>query len=124
MSNILKCLKILNFEHLYLQSKLSFFETLRYNQLAFEIFHDLTINTRMRGSKLKSFDPDIETLEDFFKLKIFNLNVKTAELKKDLKLQFNTRDGLTDSINLCLFNINEKNFFFLLLDLTKSFEAE
>ena len=70
MSNILKCLKILNFEHLYLQSKLSFIEILRHNQLAFEIFHDLIISTRMRGSKLKTFDQDIETLEDFFKLYI------------------------------------------------------
>ena len=50
--------------------------------------------------------------------------MKTGGLKKDLKLKFNTRDGLTDSSNLCLSNINEKNYFFLFLELTKSFEAE
>ena len=59
----------------------------------------------MRGSKLKSFDQDIETSEDFFKLNIFNIIMKTGVLKKDLKLQFNTRYGLTGSINLTLMKI-------------------
>ncbi|RNA23456.1 hypothetical protein BpHYR1_007024 [Brachionus plicatilis] len=37
---------------------------------------------------------------NLFKLNIFNINMMTEELKKNLKSQFNAKDGLTDSINL------------------------
>ena len=124
MSNILKCLKIFNFEQLYLQSKLSFIESLKYNYLASEIFNDLSISPRIKGSKLKSFDQDITILEDFFNSNITNIGTQTGELKKLLKLQFSIKDGLTDSINLCLSNKNDKKYYFLLVELTKSFEIE
>ena len=124
MSNILKCLKIFNFEQLYLQSKLSFIESLKYNYLASEIFNDLSISPRIKGSKLKSFDQDITILEDFFNSNITNIGTQTGELKKLLKLQFSIKDGLTDSINLCLSNKNDKKYYFLLVELTKSFEVE
>ncbi|RNA07093.1 hypothetical protein BpHYR1_014326 [Brachionus plicatilis] len=51
------------------------------------IFHDPSINPRIKGSRLKSFDQDITILEDFFKSNIVNIN------------------GLKDSINICLSNI-------------------
>lgn len=123
MSNILKCLKVFNFEQLYIQSKLSFIETLKYNKLAYEIFRDICFS-RTNGSKLKSFDQDITTMEGFFKSDITNISRNTGEFKKFLKLQFNNKDGLTDSINLCIVNISDKKYFYLLLELTKSFEEE
>ncbi|RNA17771.1 hypothetical protein BpHYR1_049432 [Brachionus plicatilis] len=101
MSNILKCLKIFNFGQLYLQSKLSFIETLKYNYLASQIFHDLSINPRIKGSRLKSFDQDITILEDFFKSNIF----KDWRTKKESK----------DKVYLLPPNINQKLIIYFTL---------
>ena len=66
MKEVLKCLQIFNIDELYIQSKLSFLETLKFNKLSYDIFHDLTKTSRDIGSRLKSFDHDIVTLENFF----------------------------------------------------------
>ena len=41
MSNILKCLKIFNFDDLYMFSKISFIDSIKNNQLSYEIFNFL-----------------------------------------------------------------------------------
>ncbi|RNA30416.1 hypothetical protein BpHYR1_041125 [Brachionus plicatilis] len=42
MKDVLKCLQIFNIDELYIQSKLSFLGTLKFNKLSYDIFHDLT----------------------------------------------------------------------------------
>ncbi|RMZ95720.1 hypothetical protein BpHYR1_050763 [Brachionus plicatilis] len=60
-------------------------------------------------NKLKSFNQDIVLLESHFTSEISFINSNVEALKKDLKLQFKQENGLTDSVKLCLKNINDNN---------------
>ena len=61
MSKILKCLKIFNFEDLYIFSKLSFLNTIQKNDIVTHIFQ--SIITAKKNKRSKSFVQDIKLLE-------------------------------------------------------------
>ena len=68
MSQILKCLKIINFEDLYISSKLSFLNSIIQNEITKNIF--LYLCSKKRNRLSKSFVQDIKVLENRFQSKI------------------------------------------------------
>ena len=82
MSKILKCLKIYNFEDLYIFSKLSFLATVHKNDISNHIFYSLIANKKKKRSK--SFLQDIKVLEDRFILNIGTIYNECIELKKSI----------------------------------------
>ncbi|RNA34388.1 hypothetical protein BpHYR1_042169 [Brachionus plicatilis] len=109
MTSVLNALQLFNFDQLYVFSKLSFISTIKFNRMASVIYQDLCLNKPTMENKLKSFNQDIVLLESHFTSEISFINSNVEALKKDLKLQFKQENGLTDSVKLCLKNINDNN---------------
>jgi len=110
MSNILKCLKIFNFEQLYIYYKLNFINTISNNDISSNIFSYL-INNRGHNQKSNSIKKDFCIIENFFnsKIDIISKNCKTYKiiLKKQLSIKNN---GICNTILYCLNNIKIKFF--------------
>ena len=121
MSKILECLKVLNFEDLYLGSKLSFLNSIKNNELSSLIFSHLceSKNDMNIRSHSKSFVQDIRLLEKHFNQNIFAIYESPLNFKKKLKQKFYENNGVTDSINTCLNHYKSKSFKFLLDGLLK-----
>ena len=117
MSEILKCLKLYNFEDLYIASKLSFLNSIKENEICSHIFSKLILENRKKFSK--SFIQDIKLLEKRFDLNIEDICFECKSLKSGLKKAFNIHSGITDSINTCLINHKSKISRDILHDLTK-----
>ena len=101
ISKILNALKILNFEKLYIKSKLSFIKSIKYNELSLYIFKSLVQKKNEEfKKKSKSFIKDILSLEKYFKTSIELISeTKTlSKLYNSLKDEFQQEDGVTDSI--------------------------
>ena len=112
MSNIRKCLKVFDFEQLYIFSKLSFINTLINNEISFNIMNFLKtkINDNKKGSK--SFNSDLILLSKYFNVESTQILMQPLRFKKILKDIFiqTTPNGLIDSIKLCLLNF--RNLFY------------
>ncbi|RNA36853.1 hypothetical protein BpHYR1_025929 [Brachionus plicatilis] len=121
MTSVLNALQLFNFDQLYVFSKLSFISTTKFNRMASVIYQDLCLNKPTMENKLKSFNQDIVLFESHFTSEMSLINSNVEAFKKDLKLQFKQENGLTDSVKLCLKNINDNKYFTLLINLTKSF---
>ena len=117
MSEILKCLKLYNFEDLYIASKLSFLNSIKENEICSHIFSKLILENRKKLSK--SFIQDIKLLEKRFDSNIEDICFECKSLKSGLKRAFNIHSGITDSINTCLINHKSKISRDMLHDLTK-----
>ena len=116
-------MKILNFEKLYIKSKLSFIKSIKYNELSLYIFKSLIQkkNDESNKKKSKSFIKDIFSLEKYFKTSIEIISEKKTLSKfyNSLKDEFKQEDGVTDSIRTCFANYEDKSYRDLLADLIK-----
>ena len=117
MSKILKCLRVYNFEDLYIYSKLSFLNSLQKKDVTNYIF--LSLNSAKRNKLSKSFVQDIKLLEGRFHLNIETIHHECIILKNSLKKNFMSNDGITHSINNCLKNIRSKKYKIILDGLIK-----
>ena len=109
ISNVLKTLKIFNFDQLYIFSKISFIKSIKLNDLAYSIFNILK-NEKNIHKKSKSFKQDIKLLESFFNVTIGIVLDSPKDYINKLKNSLNEKNGIIDSINFC-FN-NYKNKFY------------
>jgi hypothetical protein len=105
MSNVLKSLNLYNFHELYISTKLSFLETIKNNELSMRIFEILCRELDRTPKKSQSFSKDILLLQSHFGIDIELIFAGPSVLKRSMKMTFKERDGLTDSITLCLANI-------------------
>ena len=119
MTNILKSLKIYNFYDLYISSKLSFLETIKNNEISLKIFNILCQELERTHSKSQSFSKDILLLQTHFGIDIELIFAGPNLLKRSMKLAFTKRDGITDSITLCLANLKNKLYSEILNNLTR-----
>ena len=117
MSNILKSLKIFNFEDLYIFTKLSFLNSIKENEITAHIFSSLCNITRNKRSK--SFVQDINVLEKKFNSNIRDIYLECKSHKLLLKKSFDIRDGITDSINYCFRNFKSNTYKSILDNLIK-----
>ena len=115
MSRISKILKLYNFNELYLFSKLTFINTIKYNYLSDQIFKHLCSDP----PSYKSFSSDLFLLGNYFKIEIPNISENISALKINLKNQLISNDGISDSIKLCLNNLRYKHYRTLLNELIK-----
>jgi len=115
MSRILKILKLYNFNELYLFSKLTFINTIKYNYLSNQIFKHLCNDP----PSYKSFSSDLILLSNYFKIETPSIAENISALKINLKNQLISNDGITDSIKLCLNNLRYKYYRTLLNELIK-----
>ncbi len=114
MSTLLRVLKIYKIEELYLSAKLSFLNTLRFNQLSYQIFNFLCEDLDVTKNNSNSFKKDILKLEKYFNLDISVILAGPLKLKEILKNIFKARDGVSDSIRMCLSNLNDSKLKTLL----------
>jgi hypothetical protein len=119
ISKVLKCLKIFNIEDLYISTKLSFLNSIRFNSVSYSIFNHLCINKNKRNRFSKSFIQDIKLLEKHFENEISAIFEKPLLFKKLLKLNFSNHDGISDSINECLKYYKSKTMKQWLVNVTK-----
>jgi len=117
MSNILKSLKIFNFDDLYIFSKLSFLNSIKQNEITSHIFSNLC-NIK-RNNRSKSFVQDILVLEKRFNSNIRDIYLECKPYKLLLKKSFDLKDGIADSINTCLINFKSKSYKNILNNLIK-----
>lgn len=117
MSNILKCLKIFNFEDLYIFTKLSFLNSIKQNEITTHIFS--TLCNIKRNKRSKSFVQDILVLEKRFNSNIRDIYLECNQFKVILKKSFDKRDGIVDSIKTCLNNFKSKKYKNILNNLLK-----
>lgn len=110
MTNLLKCLKIFNFENLYIFSKLTFLNMLKSNSLCVNIINHLIKVKYLYNSRSKSFLKDLELLIDHFKTNFDYLLKNSNKFKADLKAIFSEKSGLIDTIKFCLFNYKDLNY--------------
>jgi hypothetical protein len=115
MSNILKCLRIYDFNTLYIKSKLSFLESIKKNEICSQIFNFLCHDLNNTQKNSKSFQKDIIMLQSHFCIDIELIFAGPTRLRDLLNEEIHESDGLCDSIMLCLNNINNK-FYKNLLD--------
>ena len=108
MSKILKCLKVFNFEDIYVFSKLSFLNSIKHNSIASSIFSEICRCKRNRLSK--SFFQDIKILEKRFQSNIGDICLEVNSYKRFLKCSFSLSDGISHSINTCLINYKSKSY--------------
>ena len=112
MTNIRKCLQILNFEQLYIVSKLSFLQSINNNEISVKILNYLLqqINDLSRTSK--SFGNDLVLIKNFFNLDIVPILVEPLKYKQTiLNGVFNyENNGICESINLCLDNYRDLEY--------------
>jgi len=67
MTNILKALKIFNFDQLYIFSKLTFINTIRYSSLASYILECMkNLPERSANTRFRSFADDLNKLKNYF----------------------------------------------------------
>ena len=118
VSNILKTLKIYNFDQLYIFSKISFIKSIQLNDLAYSIFNILK-NVKNCHKKSISFKQDIKVVESFFNVPIDTVLEKPDEFKNQLKNSFNEKNGIIDSINFCFNNYKNKFYRNILNNLIK-----
>ena len=114
MTTLLRALKIHKIEELYISSKLSFLNTLKSNQLSYQIFNYLCEDLDKIKNNSNSFKKDILKLESYFNLDISVILAGPLKLKEILKSTFNARDGLSDSIRTCLRKLDDRSFKMLL----------
>ena len=112
MSNVRKCLKIFEFEQLYIFTKLSFINTLNNNEIASKIVNFLleNINETKKGSR--SFKSDLISISKYFNVEVGQLLKNPRNFKRILKETFKqtTPNGLIDSIKICFLNF--RNLFY------------
>ena len=117
MSNILKSLKIFNFEDLYIFTKLSFLNSIKQNEISTHIF--LSLCNLTRNNRSKSFIQDILVLEKRFNSNIRDIYLECKSHKLLLKKSLDSRDGIADSINTCLKNFKSNTYKSILNNLIK-----
>ena len=121
ISNILKCLKIFNFNQLYIYTKLNFINSIHNNELSLNVLLFLFKNKECTNKSV-SFKKDILSFESYFSTNI-NLIVNNFKFYKEtLKSELSIKDnGLCNSIKIlqCLNNINIKFFKNFLDNLTR-----
>ena len=107
ISEILNCLKIHTFHDLYIKTKLSFIRTLCFNEISNDIFIYLS-KTKDVSNRSKSFKKDIAMLEDLYKKDISVIHKDAKKLEMEFLKKFQTNDGISDSIRLCLSKYREE----------------
>jgi hypothetical protein len=110
MTNILKCLKIFDFNTLYIKSKLSFLESIKKNEICSQIFNYLCSDLNNTKKDSKSFQKDVLLLQSHFDIDIELIFAGPSRLRDLLIKDLHTENGLCDSIMLCLNNINKKYY--------------
>ena len=121
MSKILLALKIHNFEQLYIKSKLSFLNSIKSNELSSMILKSLIEKKNTCKPSSKSFTKDLILLEKHFNLDISVIydSKMLDKLNLDLKKLFLQKNGLLDSIKICLNFYKIKLYKTMLDNLTK-----
>ena len=119
MTDVLKCLRIHNFYDLYIKAKLSFINSLKYNELSMYIFNTLCDEVNDTPKKSISFKKDILMLRARFSIDIEIILAGASLLKQSLNDTLKESDGLTDSILTCLKNIKCKAYKKILNDLVR-----
>ena len=113
ITEVLQCLRIHDFENLYICSKLSFLETIKNNGLSQFIFDRLCLDLNNTKKKSKSFKKDILLLEQYFGTDIAVILASPSRLKAEIKGTFRERDQLSETVFFCLKNFHipfYKNF--------------
>ena len=118
MSNILSALKIHKFDQLYIKAKLSFINSIKFNELSSSIFNSLVASKQSFKRYTGSFGNDIIFLEKHFSCDISVIKDKSVSLMTSLN-NFRMSNGITDSIQTCLNNFKSKFYKNLLRDITK-----
>jgi hypothetical protein len=121
MSTLLRVLKIYNIEELYMSSKLSFLNTIKFNQLSYQIFNFLCEDLVNLKNNSNSFKKDIVRLKKYFNLDISVILAGPLKLKKIFSQTFNASDGLSDSIRTCLSNLKDRSLKTLLDNILSPF---
>ena len=114
MSTLLVVLKIHKIDELYISSKLSFLNTLKFNQLSYQIFNILCEDLDLTKNNSNSFKKDIIKLEKYFNLDISVILAGSLKLKEILKNTFKASDGVSGSIRTCLSNLKDSKLKILL----------
>jgi hypothetical protein len=120
MTNILKCLKVFDFNTLYIKSKLSFLESIKKNEICSQIFNYLCYDLNNTKKDSKSFQKDVLLLQRHFGIDIELIFAGPSRLRDMLIKDLHTDDGLSDSIMICLNNINKKYYKNLLDNLIQT----
>jgi hypothetical protein len=114
MSPLLRVLKIYKIEELYMSSKCSFLNTIKFNQLSYQIFNLLYEDYVNLKNNSNSFKKHIVRLEKYFNLDISVILAGPLKLKKIFSQTFYASDGLSDSIRTCLRNLKGRSLKTLL----------
>ena len=88
MTEVLQCLRIHDFENLYICSNLSFLESIKNNDLSQFIFNRLCMDLNNTKNKSKSFKKDILLLEQYFCTDIAVILASPSRLKVEIKGTF------------------------------------
>ena len=118
MSHILSALKIHKFDHLYIKAKLSFINSIKFNELSSSIFNSLVASKQSFKRYSGSFGNDIIFLEKHFSCDIGVIKEKSVSLMTSLN-NFSMSNGVTDSIRTCLNNYKSKFYKNILREITK-----
>ena len=111
MSNVLKSLKIFNFNQLYLSLKLSFLNSIKCNEISLYIFKNLILNKKRTIKHTNSFKNDIKFLENYLKTEIETIFADPTHFKIKLKHEtFNEENGIVDSITTCFLNYKNSEY--------------
>ena len=111
ISNVLKSLKIFNFNQLYRSLKLSFLKSIKSNNISLYIFNKLILNKKKTIKHTNSFKNDIKFLENYFKTEIETIFADPTHYKNKLKNDtFNEENGIVDSITTCFLNYKNAEY--------------
>ena len=110
MHELLKSLQILNFNDLYISSKLSFLESIKKNEICLSILNHLCLDLDKTPKKSKSFQKDILLLQAQFGIDIAVIFTKPLALRALIRQTFRETDGICDSVTFCLTNIKKKYY--------------
>ena len=107
ISTIRKCMKIHEFEHLYMLAKLSFIRSIFNNDICINVLLYLVNQTSLR--RLNSFSNDLALLSNFFNIDVRQIIMNPIKFRSRLiEISYHSnQDGIFDSILTCLNNFKD-----------------
>ena len=119
MTNIRKCLNILDIDHLYISAKLSFINSIKNNEISQNILNHIIANMNRYSKNSKSFCSDLKLLINFFNLDLNIIIYDPMRLRQTITEECShIANGISESINICLSNYRNLYYHNLLKLLT------
>lgn len=119
ISRILRMLRTFNLKQLYVYTKLCFIESIKNIDITNKILEFILNDSIPRRRQSKSMVKCFALVESLCNMDIKSVNKNTKQLKEKLKDLFKGKDGIDDSISLCLCNFKKPLFRTMLNRLTK-----